>query len=116
MAANIALTSAGPDNIRVRRCDSQGPNRRDSLGIENGIPNVAPIDRFEHTTRRRPGIVDERVPSDTCLGADTVAVGPDVTPVELAVQVGAWPDRLLCMTRRHSSRNTSEYRTEARHR
>src|SRR5207247_17775 len=104
----------GPDDVRVGRRNGERSDRGDRLAVEDRLPGMTAVARFENSAGGGAGIVDERVARHSGDGDDAIPVRTDVAPRELAVNLRARAVARLRVAGRHGSRDTGRANGQTR--
>src|SRR5581483_5446034 len=88
VAANPRFAGAGPDDIRIRRRDSERSNRLGGLAVEDRAPVRAAVGGLVDAARRAAGVIHQRIAGNAGHRRNAVALGADEPPMEAAVHIG----------------------------
>src|SRR5262249_54374835 len=75
VAADVGLAGTDVDHVRVGRGDGDGPDRRDGLVVEDGLPGEAAVGRLPDAAAGGGRVIGERVAWDAAGAADAAADG-----------------------------------------
>ncbi len=87
--ARVPFPGAHPDDVRVRRCERDGADRRRRLVLEDRFPRIAPVDRLPYAARRRTDVVQVAVSRHADHGGHTTTGhrGAEVSELEVVERI-----------------------------
>ena len=88
VTADVRLTCAGPQDVRVRGRERERPDRRDLHVVEDRLPMDPTVDSLEDAAGSRASVRDIEVARLANHGTHTVSFRADVPVVQLGEDVG----------------------------
>src|SRR5206468_8629874 len=78
-----------PNDVRVRRCERDGADRRRRLVLEDRFPRIAPVDRLPYAARRRTEVLQVAISRNADHGGHTTTGhrGAEVSELEVVERI-----------------------------